>query len=97
MKKLRLELDNLQVESFATDRGEGDRGTVEGHISTRCTGGGMTCDAGNTCGDNATCGQNATCYVSCNGSCPNPCTNENSYCFNNSCFNCSYPQICTYP
>jgi hypothetical protein len=71
MKKLRLELDELAVESFATGEDEmATRGTVAGHISTRCTGGAMTCDDGNTCvpaGD--TCA-NDTCYISCMGSCP---------------------------
>ncbi len=93
MKKLRLELDELQVESFTIDRGEDERGTVEGHISARCSAGDRTCNGGDTCVNGNTCGGE----VSCAGSCPDPCTNENSYCFNNSCFNCSYPQICTYP
>jgi hypothetical protein len=94
MNKLRLDLDRLEVESFATDRGEGERGTVEAHVSLRCTGGGLTCDAGNTCADGDTCGAQASCYISCNGSCPAPCTNEFSYCYNNTCFNCSYPDYC---
>lgn len=94
MKKLRLQLENLQIESFATGNGEADRGTVEGHVSTLCTGGGRTCDAGNTCGANDTCGDNGTCYISCNGSCPAPCTNEFSYCYNNTCFDCSAPVHC---
>jgi len=94
MKKLRMELDDLQVESFATDRGDGDRGTVEGHVSAQCSAGAFTCNGGNTCVEGATCGNNESCYVSCNGSCPYPCTNEVSYCFNNTCFDCSFPKVC---
>ena len=37
MKKLRLELDNLQVESFSTDRMEEAKGTVHGFISLMCS------------------------------------------------------------
>lgn len=71
MKKLRLNLDALAVESFTAGEDElASRGTVAGHISTRCTAGAMTCDDGNTCVPaGATC-DNDTCYVSCNGSCP---------------------------
>ena len=97
MKKLRLELEELQVESFTTAELDGDRGTVEAYISVRCNTN-YTCDpANNTCAYVETCGEWASCYVSCDGSCPYPCTNENSYCFNNSCFDCSYPDACTYP
>ncbi|HEX8906698.1 MAG TPA: pinensin family lanthipeptide [Longimicrobiaceae bacterium] len=35
--KLRLELDNLRVESFATQEGdESSRGTIRGHVSWLC-------------------------------------------------------------
>ena len=70
MKKLRLDLDELTVTSFETDHAQSGGGTIEGYISTRCTGGAMTCDDGNTCVPaGATC-DNDTCYVSCAGSCP---------------------------
>lgn len=81
MKKLRLELDELHVESFVTDRGEVERGTVEGHASLRCSGGGTTCNGDNTCVDGYTCGAAGTCYLSCNGTCPAPCTYELSLCY----------------
>lgn len=81
MKKLRLDVDRLEVESFAVARGGEVRGTVEGHVSLRCTGGGLTCNGGNTCDGGDTCGAGASCYVSCNGSCPAPCTYEQSYCY----------------
>jgi hypothetical protein len=70
MKKLRLNLDALSVETFQTDDVVNGTGTIEGYISTRCTGGAMTCNDANTCVPaGATC-DNDTCYVSCNGSCP---------------------------
>ncbi|HEV2736456.1 MAG TPA: hypothetical protein VGV85_16540 [Longimicrobiaceae bacterium] len=73
MKKLKLDLEDLTVESFATtpeSRGEG--GTVFGqnHCTcyTQCTCPGCpTCDA--SC--NGTCG--GTCDASCNGTCGGTC------------------------
>lgn len=71
MKKLRLELDNLNVQSFATTDGETGTGTVEGYISLRCSQGDHTCNGGNTCdGVGDTCNPENSCYVSCAGSCP---------------------------
>ncbi len=76
MRKLKLDLEELAVESFATtpeSRGEG--GTVFGqnHCTcyTQCTCPGCpTCDA--SC--NGTCGGTcATCAASCNGTCGATC------------------------
>jgi hypothetical protein len=76
MKKLKLDLEDLSVESFATtpeSRGEG--GTVFGQqctCYTQCTCPGCpTCDAScnGTCG--GTCG--GTCEASCNGTCDFTC------------------------
>jgi hypothetical protein len=70
MKKLRLDLGALRVESFATRAGGEGRGTVQGHESypNQCfpPSGSLepeidTC-AYNTCAGN-------TCYYSCNGTC----------------------------
>ena len=36
MRKLRLELEELSVESFGTGPEPGRRGTVEGHATARC-------------------------------------------------------------
>jgi hypothetical protein len=52
MKKLRLELEQLSVESFATAAAGIPQGTVEGYGTFR----GNTCQAVNTCGPQ-TCGQ----------------------------------------
>jgi hypothetical protein len=59
MKKLTLDLDQMDVESFSTeDIGQGE-GTVLAHISDRCTG--PNCDSGPNC--THTCG---TMVVNCN-------------------------------
>lgn len=34
MKKLRLEIDELRVESFATDHSAHEQGTVQAHVGT---------------------------------------------------------------
>ncbi|HEU4883112.1 MAG TPA: hypothetical protein VFT45_12720 [Longimicrobium sp.] len=46
MKKLKLQMEDLAVESFTTDGTSPIRGTVEGHNTFR----GNTCGAENTCG-----------------------------------------------
>lgn len=58
MKKLMLNLDELTVESYATDRQSPPRGTVVGHYGTTHTlGGGPTCDLSchQTCYGGSTC------------------------------------------
>ena len=37
MKKIRLHLDSLRVETFETARGEEERGTVRAHSGVSCT------------------------------------------------------------
>jgi hypothetical protein len=64
MKKLRLELDRLAVESFATGEKTISSGTVRGFVTTTTQPVGDTqesCDA--------TCGGNATIYITCGVSC----------------------------
>ncbi|HEX6041772.1 hypothetical protein [Longimicrobium sp.] len=82
MRKLKLSLDSLQVESFAATGSEPVRGTVPGHEWTEyadesCFG---TCDGGctrdgscvNPCGTGyASC--YGTCYASCGGTCDATC------------------------
>lgn len=51
MKKLRLQLDELAVESFATSLAAGPRGTVAAHATEA----GNSCEAVNSCGPQ-TCG-----------------------------------------
>jgi hypothetical protein len=74
--KLKLNLDELTVDSFDTTRSERPKGTVFGEqctCYTNCTCPGCpTCDAScnGTC--NGTCGEN-TCQASCNGTCDYSC------------------------
>ena len=72
--KLKLNLDQLSVDSFDTTRSEKPKGTVFGEqctCYTNCTCPGCpTCDA--TCAytcDDATCPNCPTCNASCNGTC----------------------------
>jgi hypothetical protein len=79
MGKIRLELESLAVESFATLPLEGTAGTIVAHrfetLRTNC--GGTCADTciqtcANTCLN--TCGTcNATCYNTCNASCLGTC------------------------
>ncbi|HEX6750245.1 MAG TPA: hypothetical protein VF092_23330 [Longimicrobium sp.] len=65
MKKLRLMLDELRVDSFATDGLAQEAGTVRAHESLlRCT---ETCDTGDfTCdGGGNTCDDANSCQISC--------------------------------
>ena len=71
MNKLKLHLEDLQIDSFQTTPAEKPKGTVFGEqctCYTQCTCPGCpTCDAScnGTC--NASC--NGTCDASCNGTC----------------------------
>jgi len=72
MRKLRLELDSLAVESFAPLDVPGERGTVRGHVSLywedcnpsdTCAGAGWPCDTSDqSCG--GTCYER-TCHPGC--------------------------------
>ncbi|HEU4884528.1 MAG TPA: hypothetical protein VFT45_19895 [Longimicrobium sp.] len=77
MKKLRLHIDDLRVDSFETDATRGERGTVHAHVSCRCTNA-----QGATCGGGASCNGGQTCDTDCSGityvdSCP--CNPGDSY------------------
>ncbi len=78
MRKLKLDLDDLSVESFAsTPEPRGEGGTVFGqnHCTcyTQCTCPGCpTCDA--SCNGTCGCTEDASCYGSCDYSCV--CSNE---------------------
>jgi hypothetical protein len=70
MEKLKLQLDNLSVESFDTTCEAKGHGTVRGEQATNTCPGCPTCAA--TCAytcDDATCPQCPTCAASCNGTC----------------------------
>jgi hypothetical protein len=59
MRKLKLQLDDLQVDTFQTTPAEKPKGTVFGE---QCT-----------CYTNCTCPGCPTCYASCNGTCGGTC------------------------
>lgn len=61
MRKMKLDIDQLSVESFSIKAGDTDgRGTVHGHAVTRL------CSAFNSCAPD-----HDTCAFSCDGSCVN--------------------------
>jgi hypothetical protein len=77
MNKLKLKLDELAVESFATCGTEREKGTV---FAEACTCPGVTC--ANTCPatcaytcDDATCPQCPTCAATCANTCDDPSCN----------------------
>lgn len=49
-RKLRLDIDTLEVESFTTANGTEERGTVHGRATAFCNTVDHTCDGANTCG-----------------------------------------------
>ncbi len=67
MNKLKLHLDDLQIDSFQTTSAEKPKGTVFGEQCTCYTQ--CTCPGCPTC--DASC--NGTCYASCNGTCGATC------------------------
>lgn len=59
MKKLRLDLHDLRVDSFEPASADAEEGTVEGYATLRCTGNYATCRyAGDTCVEGNTCDAN---------------------------------------
>lgn len=103
MNKLRLELNDLRVDTFSTTTSAGgEGGTVRGHNIGRGPSWDEPCEPippdytescppytqGATC--DASC--NGTCYASCYGSCVNSCyTCWQNTCPNATCYPC-YPQ-----
>jgi hypothetical protein len=66
--KMKLNLDELQVESFETVSGEQERGTVHGYVTGTL---GCNCTDGDTCATcRASCG---TCFDTCPDTCENTC------------------------
>lgn len=76
MNKLRLQLDDLRIDSFETTPAEKPRGTVVGEQCTCYTH--CTCPGGPTC--------DGTCYDSCGGTCEQSCRGT---CFATCDFNCA--------
>jgi hypothetical protein len=67
MKKFKLQLDDLRIDSFSTTPAQTPQGTVYGEQCTCRTN--CTCPGCPTC--DASC--NGTCYASCNGTCDAAC------------------------
>ena len=78
MGKIRIDIESIRVESFATEEAEGARGTVRGHDETEaCTTlacSNFACSAN----DAQTCARRRTDYASCNVDCE--CTNRYEKC-----------------
>jgi hypothetical protein len=100
MKKLKLHLDDLQIDSFQTTPAEKPKGTVFGEqctCYTQCTCPGCpTCDAScnGTC--DATCPNTCfTCELSCRPSCLGTCDYFNPSCVYTNCFSRGVsPEFC---
>jgi hypothetical protein len=84
MKKLKLHLDDLRIDSFTTTPSERPKGTVFGEQCTCWTQ--CTCPGCPTC--DASC--NGTCYASCNGTCAATC---DASC-NGTCDACTWEASC---
>jgi hypothetical protein len=83
MKKLKLDLNELAVETFATDHGGRERGTVAGHATNTCIT--ARCDGTRLCTGGPSC--DGTCYATCGDE---PCNSQGlEYCggtaYENSC------------
>jgi hypothetical protein len=88
MRKIRLDLDELQVDSFTTAEQPGGAGTVRGYVSVQC-GSDYTCNYEDTCAGVVTCARscgNCGTYYCASGdpSCTDPscvysCTCETLY------------------
>ncbi|MEM7354333.1 MAG: hypothetical protein AAF657_26240 [Acidobacteriota bacterium] len=95
MKKLKLDLDDLEVESFQTtpEAGDSEEGTVYGYLSF---GPGNTCDDG--CTNNTFCRVctqlGCTAQTNCNqNTCPAGCTDQTN-CNQNTCVGCTAQTNC---
>jgi len=90
MKKLKLQLEDLRIDSFQTTPAEKPKGTVFGEqctCYTQCTCPGCpTCDA--SCNGTCEASCNGTCDASCNGTCaPSAAGTCGNSCDYGSCYN----------
>ncbi len=103
MKKLKLNLDEIKVESFIVNNKDKNGGTVLGaevftyycDTEEECVSGvscGATCItcAGNTCDGTCDASCNGTCGASCNGTCYNECKSIVYYCETSVLWTCSW-------
>ncbi len=97
MNKLKLHLEDLQIDSFQTTPAEKPKGTVFGEqctCYTQCTCPGCpTCDA--SCNGSCDASCNGTCDVSCNGTCGLDCNATwQMSCDGRTCPTAEYPRPC---
>lgn len=84
MRKLKLQLEDLMVDSFTTEPTRREKGTIFGEqctCHTACTCPGCpTCDVScnGTCGGTCNAACNGTCDGSCGGTCDWACNHTNS-------------------
>ena len=77
MRKLTLDLDTLNVQSFDTDPcAEASRGTVRAHVSYDCTYHQPMCPSMYNEAGTCQVSDLGTCNVTCGNSCPATCRNE---------------------
>ena len=63
MKKMRLDMDSLRVDSFTTVAAGGEKGTVRAYVSMlQCT---SLCDTVRTCNPANSCANEFTCAITC--------------------------------
>lgn len=83
MKKLRLNLDELELDTFLTDEAGGmgapAQGTVKGYITRLCTVNDATCNEMTTCNGTVTCNRVPTGCYNCPYTSPT-CAAEDSTC-----------------
>lgn len=85
MRKLRLAVDELEVQSFTTDELSRGRGTVHGHtISYQCNTNGPACTQQETCAGGNTCVGPSCPALSCDDCGSDQCGTDGS-CWNQSC------------
>ena len=88
MRKVKLDLDAIQVESFEASGGGGTRGTVRGHLCPCC------------CCDPCCCTCCDTCQATCPATCPYTCAGDTCIsCPGDTCaWTCEtcYVKICDY-
>jgi len=87
MKKLKLEVDELKVESFQAERGDAARGTIRGQGEGSYEIGCETVYASRDGSCEGTCfaSCNATCGGSCYGSCDATCFSCDDSCYESGC------------
>ncbi|HEU0012348.1 MAG TPA: hypothetical protein VFQ45_01620 [Longimicrobium sp.] len=84
MKKMRLDLDTLSVESFDTVETPAERGTVHGHIPPDTYA--RYCSDGTTCVDSCfECTDYASCLGTCNATECGTCATNCGTCYDASC------------